>query len=56
VVGSLLFHGRLVRHLLPAIERMTYLSRLPKRLLTPPKRGVASPEELHQITPAQERD
>ncbi len=56
VIGSLLFHGRFVRRLLPAIERMTYLSKLPKRLLTPPKRGVGGAEELHQISPVQERE
>jgi radical SAM protein with 4Fe4S-binding SPASM domain len=37
VVGSLLFHGRLVRRFLPAIERLVYFSKLPKRLLQPPK-------------------
>ena len=38
VAGSLVFHGRTVRRLLPAIERLTYLSKLPRRLLTPPHR------------------
>ncbi len=37
VAGSLLLHGRTVRRLLPAIERLTYLSKLPARLLRPPK-------------------
>jgi radical SAM protein with 4Fe4S-binding SPASM domain len=37
VAGSLLLHGRTVRRLLPVIERLTYLSRLPARLLRPPK-------------------
>jgi radical SAM protein with 4Fe4S-binding SPASM domain len=37
VVGSLLLHGRTVRRLLPLIERLSYLSRLPARLLRPPK-------------------
>jgi len=37
VVGSLLLHGRTVRRLLPLIERLTYFSRLPARLLRPPK-------------------
>jgi radical SAM protein with 4Fe4S-binding SPASM domain len=37
VVGSLLLHGRTVRRLLPLIERLTYLSRLPSRLLRPPR-------------------
>jgi radical SAM protein with 4Fe4S-binding SPASM domain len=38
VAGSLMLHGKTVRRLLPLVERMTYLSRLPKRLLSPPKR------------------
>jgi radical SAM protein with 4Fe4S-binding SPASM domain len=38
VTGSLLLHGRTVRRLLPLVERLTYLSKLPGRLLTPPKR------------------
>lgn len=37
VVGSLIFHGRTVRHLLPVIERLVYFSKLPRRLLRPPK-------------------
>ncbi len=37
VVGSLLFHGRTVRRLLPLIERLVYFSRLPRRLLRPPQ-------------------
>ncbi|MFB3779150.1 MAG: radical SAM/SPASM domain-containing protein [Bryobacteraceae bacterium] len=37
VVGSLLLHGRTVRRMLPVIERLVYLSRLPRRLLSPPK-------------------
>jgi len=36
VTGSLLLHGRTVRRLLPLVERLTYLSRLPRRLLKPP--------------------
>jgi len=36
VTGSLILHGRTVRRLLPAIERLTYLSKLPARLLRPP--------------------
>jgi len=36
VVGSLVFHGRWVRRLLPMVERLTYMSKLPSRLLTPP--------------------
>jgi hypothetical protein len=38
VAGSLVLHGRTVRRLVPLVERMTYLSKLPKRLLSPPKR------------------
>ena len=35
VAGSLILHGRTVRRLLPLIERLTYLSKLPRRLLRP---------------------
>jgi hypothetical protein len=38
VAGSLILHGRTVRRLLPAIERLVYLSKLPGRLLRPPRR------------------
>jgi len=38
VAGSLVLHGRIVRRLLPLIERLTYLSKLPRRLLRPPHR------------------
>ena len=38
VAGSLLLHGRTVRRLLPAVERLAYLSKLPARLLRPPRR------------------
>ena len=38
VAGSLILHGRTVRRLLPAIERLTYLSKLPARLLRPARR------------------
>jgi radical SAM protein with 4Fe4S-binding SPASM domain len=38
VAGSLVLHGRTVRRLLPVIERLTYLSKLPGRLLRPPRR------------------
>ncbi|MBI3210188.1 MAG: radical SAM protein [Candidatus Solibacter usitatus] len=54
VAGSLLLHAETVRKLLPLVERLTYLSKLPKRLLSPPKpvaRPVAaSQEELVQIS------
>jgi radical SAM protein with 4Fe4S-binding SPASM domain len=42
VTGSLLFHGRFVRRVLPVIERLTYLSKLSRRLLRPP-RAVREP-------------
>ena len=51
VAGSLIFHGRTVRNLLPVVERLAYLSRLPRRLLRPPKPPVA-PETLVQIQSA----
>jgi radical SAM protein with 4Fe4S-binding SPASM domain len=35
VAGSLILHGRTVRRLLPVVERLTYLSKLPGRLLRP---------------------
>jgi radical SAM protein with 4Fe4S-binding SPASM domain len=38
VTGSLVLHGRTVRRLLPLVERLTYLSKLPRRLLRPPSR------------------
>jgi radical SAM protein with 4Fe4S-binding SPASM domain len=38
VAGSLLLHGRTVRRLLPMVERLTYLSKLPRRLLRPSTR------------------
>jgi hypothetical protein len=34
----LLLHGKTVRRMLPVVERMTYLAKLPTRLLRPPKR------------------
>ncbi len=37
VTGSLLFHGATVRRLLPLVERLVYLARLPGAWLTPPK-------------------
>ena len=50
VAGSLIFHGSTVRRLLPWIERLTYLARLPKSFLTPPKKHVPRPaDELVQI-------
>ena len=57
VLGSLLFHGRFVRRLLPLIERLTYRAKLPRRLLTPPAR-LERPEPLVEIgsSPAERRD
>jgi hypothetical protein len=53
VAGSLLLHGRTVRHLLPWIERLTYFARLPKALLTPPRKHVPPPaDDLVRIAPA----
>jgi radical SAM protein with 4Fe4S-binding SPASM domain len=40
VAGSLVLHGRTVRRLLPWIERLAYFSRLPAKLLKPPRRSV----------------
>jgi radical SAM protein with 4Fe4S-binding SPASM domain len=48
VAGSLILHGRTVRKLLPWVERLVYFSKLPRSLLTPPrKRAVDS--ELVQL-------
>ncbi|MBI1788168.1 MAG: radical SAM protein [Acidobacteria bacterium] len=49
VAGSLIFHGKTVRRLLPLVERLVYFSRLPRRLLNPP-RPVPKTPELVQIT------
>ncbi len=50
VAGSLLLHGRTVRKLLPLVERLVYVSKLPSRWLAPP-RPVERREELVQIKP-----
>ncbi len=39
VTGSLVLHGKTVRRLLPLVERLTYLSKLPRKLLSPSHRG-----------------
>jgi radical SAM protein with 4Fe4S-binding SPASM domain len=53
VVGSLLLHGKTVRRLLPVVERLTYLSKLPRALLKPPQAvRPESQEELVQIQSA----
>ncbi len=38
VTGSLILHGKTVRRLLPLVERLSYLSKLPGRWLSPPTR------------------
>ncbi len=50
VAGSLFFHGEFVRKLLPLVERLTYMSRLPAALLRPPRKAPAA--ELVQIANA----
>jgi radical SAM protein with 4Fe4S-binding SPASM domain len=52
VVGSLLFHGRFVRRLLPAIERLVYFSKLPRRLLQPSKPPSARQELVQIVGPS----
>jgi radical SAM protein with 4Fe4S-binding SPASM domain len=52
VLGSLVLHGRFVRRLLPLIERLTYRAKLPKRLLTPPKRPTARAPLIEISRPA----
>jgi radical SAM protein with 4Fe4S-binding SPASM domain len=37
VAGSLILHGRTVRRLMPVVERLTYISKLPSKLLRPAK-------------------
>ncbi|MFN7994783.1 MAG: radical SAM protein [Bryobacteraceae bacterium] len=49
VAGSLMFHGRTVRRWLPVIERLAYFSRLPGKLLKPPKPIPLKPD-LVQIS------
>jgi radical SAM protein with 4Fe4S-binding SPASM domain len=38
VTGSLIFHGKTVRRLIPLVERLAYYSKLPGKLLRPPQR------------------
>jgi hypothetical protein len=35
VAGSLILHGRTVRRLMPIVERLTYISKLPSKFLRP---------------------
>src|SRR5947207_3124444 len=51
VAGSLIFHGRTVRRLVPVIERLVYFSRLPKALLNPPKLVQIGPAKLSAAKP-----
>lgn len=48
VAGSLMLHGRTVRRLLPLVERLVYFSKLPGRLLNPPK--AAAKPDLVQLS------
>jgi radical SAM protein with 4Fe4S-binding SPASM domain len=50
VAGSLILHGRTVRKLLPLIERLVYLSRLPANWLRPPKPASKEPELVQIAT------
>ena len=45
MAGSLLMHGKWVRHLLPWVEKAVYFSKLPKRWLTPPSKSPAVKEK-----------
>lgn len=50
VAGSLLFHGKTVRRLLPLVERLVYYSRMPGNLLRPPRKQPSVPaNDLVQI-------
>lgn len=54
VAGSLLLHGRVVRSLLPWVERLIYAARLPQRWLKPPRTApgpAPAKEDLVQIEP-----
>jgi hypothetical protein len=50
VAGSLLFHGKTVRRVLPLVERLAYYSRMPGHLLRPPRKPPGVPaSDLVQI-------
>lgn len=57
VAGSLVFHGKTVRSLLPVVEKLIYMAKLPQRWLNPPKpappREAPAPEPLVRIEPPQ---
>ena len=49
VAGSLIFHGKTVRRLLPAIERLAYFSKLPGKVLRPPQ-PISRKDDLVRIS------
>jgi len=51
VAGSLIFHGKTVRRLLPIVERLAYFSKAPKKLLSPPKLVQVSAATPKETTP-----
>ncbi len=51
VAGSLIFHGKTVRRLLPIVERLAYFSKAPKKLLSPPKLVQVSAPTPKETTP-----
>jgi radical SAM protein with 4Fe4S-binding SPASM domain len=55
VTGSLLFHGGTVRKLLPLVERLVYLARIPGRWLTPPRR-IPTPAPAPELVQIESRD
>jgi radical SAM protein with 4Fe4S-binding SPASM domain len=54
VAGSLLFHGRTVRKLLPVVERLVYLTKLPGRWLKPQAPQPPPKPDLVQISGSRE--
>jgi radical SAM protein with 4Fe4S-binding SPASM domain len=59
VAGSLVFHGRTVRRLLPLVEKLAYWGKMPLQLLRPQKAPPPAPvksEPLVQIHGVSERD
>jgi radical SAM protein with 4Fe4S-binding SPASM domain len=54
VAGSLVFHGKTVRRMLPLIERLAYFSKMPGKMLRPPK-PMPRTEGLVQIEGARPR-